>query len=335
MSDAEREAYRRELQDRFTPGARAFPMSLHGLNSLANERIEDAIARGQFRNIPRGKGKHVERDHTAANPYLDTTEYLMNRIMQKQEVTPEWIQKQQELKLETHRFRTQLRNDWKRHAARLISSQGGTLQTQIRRAQAYALAEAKQNESAKASFQTEEKTVPEIEPMTQIDHEGKISRVPPPASCSSDDSLQSQQPNSSLANTGISAEPLPNLPCLRDPQYFNIEKEYHDLKIKKLNEMIRSYNLLAPRVAQRPYLKLQRELDSCYAEVAPSLADEVYRRATERSHESSHLLPEGDASVLQQTLGLGKSVRVHDEDKSKGYGLKQFWRDLWGSGATT
>jgi hypothetical protein len=49
MTDKEREDMRKELKERFTPGARAMPNSIRGLAALANERIEDAIARGQFK----------------------------------------------------------------------------------------------------------------------------------------------------------------------------------------------------------------------------------------------------------------------------------------------
>jgi hypothetical protein len=49
MTDKEREDIRKELKERFTPGARAMPNSIQGLAALANERIEDAIARGQFK----------------------------------------------------------------------------------------------------------------------------------------------------------------------------------------------------------------------------------------------------------------------------------------------
>jgi len=49
LTDKEREELRKELKERFTPGARPMPTSFRGLASLANERIEDAIARGQFK----------------------------------------------------------------------------------------------------------------------------------------------------------------------------------------------------------------------------------------------------------------------------------------------
>ena len=58
MSEKEREAMRKELKERFNPGARAMPNSIRGLAALANERIEDAIARGQFK-VNGGFERHI------------------------------------------------------------------------------------------------------------------------------------------------------------------------------------------------------------------------------------------------------------------------------------
>ncbi|KAI5309193.1 hypothetical protein KEM55_003828, partial [Ascosphaera atra] len=63
LSSKEREEYLKELRERFTPVARPMPISPQGLTSLANERIDDAIAQGQFNNIKRGKGVGTQRDH--------------------------------------------------------------------------------------------------------------------------------------------------------------------------------------------------------------------------------------------------------------------------------
>jgi hypothetical protein len=53
MTEKERDDMRKELKERFGPTARAMPNSIRGLAALANERIEDAIARGQFKvNLP-------------------------------------------------------------------------------------------------------------------------------------------------------------------------------------------------------------------------------------------------------------------------------------------
>ncbi len=139
LTEAEREALRGEFRERFAPGARALANTISGLAGLANERIEEAMARGQFRHIRRGPG--VERDARVDNPFVDTTEYIMNNMIKRQDVVPPWIDKQQELARAARVFRTRLRSDWKRHAARVIASRGGSLQHQMARAAAFAAAE--------------------------------------------------------------------------------------------------------------------------------------------------------------------------------------------------
>lgn len=167
MSEEERARFRKELKARFEPGSRPMPTSLQGLTSLANERIEDAIARGQFKNIQRGKGVNIERDYTASSPFINTTEHFMNKIIQKQEIVPPWIEKQQELLKMVNTFRARMRNDWRRHAARTISSKGGSLEQQMRRAKAFALAEEKHNPLAATKSQT----------MSAIDPTGMLTTV--------------------------------------------------------------------------------------------------------------------------------------------------------------
>ena len=55
LSDEEREKMKAELRERFQPAARSVPVSISGLTALANSRIEDAISRGQFKDLPRVK----------------------------------------------------------------------------------------------------------------------------------------------------------------------------------------------------------------------------------------------------------------------------------------
>ncbi|KAL2868863.1 DnaJ family domain-containing protein [Aspergillus lucknowensis] len=297
VSEDEREAMRREMRDRFSPGARPMPATLQGLASLANERIEDAIARGQFDKIKRGKGIGTETDHNANSAFIDTTEYFMNKIIQKQEIVPPWIEKQQELAREVDRFRQRLRVEWRRHAARLIASQGGSLETQMRRAEAYAAAE------------------------VRLANREKIGKA----------FLESEPSNpSSTTETTRETETetkLPHLSTLRDPQYIGNERSYLELSIKTINNLTRSYNLQAPPVAQRPYLNLGRELAACYADVAPTLAGEIKRRATERVRAPSSIGTK--ATSVLDSLAPAHTARVYEEDQSKGYGFKEFWSDLF------
>lgn len=357
MAAEDRAKQLQELKDRFEPGARAIvPGDIQGLASLANKRIEDAIARGQFKNIPRGKGKNVERDYNASSPFIDTTEYFMNKIIQKQEIVPPWIEKQQELTAAASKFRSRLRVDWKRHAARVIASKGGSLLDQVRRAEAYAKAELVANPSKRKQ-----------EVLTTIDNDGQLSqislsgelKVVPPSEGSTDAApvvteqivaektalgTSSDAVNESTAippekntstetvsipiSTSTSTVPPAPFP-FRDPDWERVEAAYHNVAIADLNSKARSYNLQAPELAKRPYFNLQRELNNCFADVAPHLAQAILDRARAPPKKmegfGQHM---GQKSVFDNLVG-GGTVKVMDERTTKQYGFRQFWNDLW------
>lgn len=315
LTEHEREQMRKQLKERFT-GARPMPGTVQGLAALANERIEDAIARGQFQNIARGKGKNIERDYTASSPFLDTTEYFMNKIIQKQEIVPPWIEKQQELVKAAAVFRNRLRADWKRHAVRVIASSGGGLNEQVRRAQAHAAAEAALNPRT-----------PKSEAISGINAEGKLSPSPP------EPTPQPPEPTGTSATTTTTTSPShppsPPHPPFRDPAWESLEHAYHTLAIATLNTLARTYNLQAPALARKPYFSLARELAACFADVAPQLAPELVERA--RAPRKEGTLSERDGrkgGLLARLMGEGQgkvklSRRPH-------YGLRQFWREMWG-----
>jgi Domain of unknown function (DUF1992) len=377
MSEEEREKLRKELKERFTPGARPMPTTLQGLTSLANERIEDAIARGQFKNINRGKGVNTERDHNANSPFLDTTEYFMNKIIQKQEIVPPWIEKQQELVKMVSSFRSRLRSDWRRHAARMIASTGGSVEDQVRRAKGYALAEEvanprqdKTNNETKissdgslTSITIEDRiaagVVEEIQKELKeegIDVEVKVEETktdnpdsstssttattitPIPSATSEKSSSPTviatprtlDQPAPPTSPTSNLTLPMPH--PFRDPSWVRLESAYHTLAINELNSLTRSYNLMAPKIAQKPYYTLDRELKKCYADVAPTVADEI----TARHDAPKYLvgLAREREGILERVVGeerlwKGHQGRIRDEDSGRGYGWKEFWRDLW------
>lgn len=312
LSDEEREAMKREFKDRFQPAARALPNTLSGLTALANERIEDAIARGQFKNLPRGQ--KMERDPRAENPFIDTTEYLMNRIIQRQDIVPPWIEKQQELAKAARTFRAQLRIDWKRHVARMIASKGGPLSEQMKRAEDYAAAEELHN--------PRRTNVDQIPVSTNTTDDPVMAKV----------RQQVGQDAGAVATTpklGPESAPLLVRPY-RDPAWEQAEQAYMNLAVENLNKITRSYNLMAPDLAKKPYFSLQRELAACYADVAPLVAAEIRERATRprSSGLGSGLAPENQSGILER-LGGGDNVRIHVEADEKAYGLKEWWRDVW------
>lgn len=340
LSYEEREARRKEFRERFEPAARAVPATISGLAALANERIEDAIARGQFKNIPRGKG--IERDTRADNPFIDTTEYIMNKMIKRQDIVPPWIEKQQELIKAATTFRARLRNDWKRHAARMISSAGGTLKEKMQRAEEYARAEEVYNPRKRNVDQisvptnvTEDpvmvkmrmearKEVEEAETLAGIHNESHTTAEP------SDPSSQAPQPTEGTKPAGESVHVFTR--PFRDPDWEATERSYMELAIANLNNITRSYNLMAPELAKKPYFNLERELNNAFADVAPQLAREIRDRAN-RPAKNTLGGPERPKGLIERYVNEGKGhVRVY-ENRAPHYGFKEMWRDLFGSKA--
>lgn len=312
LSDQEREAMKKELRDRFAPAARALPNTISGLESLANERIEDAIARGQFKHIPRGKG--VERDSRADNPFIDTTEYIMNKMIKKQDMVPPWIEKQQELVKAATVFRARLRNDWKRHAARTIASRGGSLEQQIRTAEEYARAEEVHNPRRRNSDQVAvpANTTDEVVMVAMRQEALPVS----PSEVPSTSPAVTSEPEITLSNP------------FRDPAWEATERSYMELAISNMNTLTRAYNLMAPELAKKPYFSLERELKACFSDVAPLLANEIRDRARRPTRPAQGQLGPQSDSLLDRFVMEGKSSKVYDS-RAPHYGFKQFWKDLW------
>lgn len=120
---------------------RPMPNSLEGLQSLAEERIEEARRSGAFDNLD-GKGKALELIETRT-PMVDRTEFFLNQIIKKQGALPPFVDAQVNLDRAIASFRQSLRSEWVNFCCKLIGLGGGTLQEQINRARAYAIAEIK------------------------------------------------------------------------------------------------------------------------------------------------------------------------------------------------
>ena len=312
-SDKEKEDFKSELRERFSPGVRGMPNSITGLQALANERIENAIARGQFKDIPRGKG--IERDTRADNPFIDTTEYIMNKMIQRQEIVPPWIEKQQDIAKQVANFRMRMRKDWKRHVARMIASKGGSLLEQMAQAERYAASERVHNPKLR-----------------------KVDEIPVSASSTDDpvmvkmrQQIQEAEDAKEAAADAL-AEKLPDGPVpppFRDPDWEKAESSYMNLAINNLNTMTRAYNLMAPDLAKKPYFSLQRELASCYADVAPEVAEEIKTRATQPRQTARVRVAEKEAASIMSHFRGGDSTRSILESTDKPYGFREWWSDLF------
>lgn len=90
-----------------------------GFQSIANERIEAAMKTDYFRRNSL-RGKPLEKDLHASNPYLKGEERIMNRLIQRQGAAPPWVELNVQLENEQSDFRKRLADSWLRRATRII-----------------------------------------------------------------------------------------------------------------------------------------------------------------------------------------------------------------------
>lgn len=121
-----------------------------------------------------------------------------------------------------------------------------------------------------------------------------------------------------------SSEPLP--PPFRIQAWEKAEMSYLILAIANLNNITRSYNLMAPDLAKKPYFSLDRELKACYADVAPELAETIKERAARPAKQLVEIIGHKPGGIMER-FGAD-SVRIY-ETRKPFYGFKEFWKDLW------
>ncbi|KAF9480164.1 hypothetical protein BDN70DRAFT_805663 [Pholiota conissans] len=95
------------------------PTSIKGWNSLIEDKIENARKAGVFNSI-KGRGKPLERTTDEYNPFIAREEFLMNRIVQRNNAAPPWIEIQRELDTAVATFREILRQAWIRRTIRVL-----------------------------------------------------------------------------------------------------------------------------------------------------------------------------------------------------------------------
>lgn len=259
---------------------------------------------------------------------MDTTEYIMNKMIQRQEMVPPWIEKQQELVKAANVFRARLRNDWRRHAARTISSRGGSLQEHIALADRYAAAERLYNPKKRPVEQIAVPTnIVEDLAMVKITTDmqaitnsavAQATKITEGAIPSLDSSHQRAQGPPPSATTPPS--------LFRLPAWEAAEMSYLQLAISNLNCLTRSYNLMAPDLAKKPYFSLERELNLCYADVAPQLTRAIKERARRPARDLVEKIGHTPGGILERFAA--DKVVVYDSKKPL-YGFKEFWNDLW------
>lgn len=102
---------------------------LRAWQGLVEDRIQRAREAGRL-TPTKGLGKPIPRDENAGNPYIDSGELLMNRIVKRQGALPPWIELQNNLDATLNAFRATLLSTYTTHLVRNIIA-SNTLEIQI------------------------------------------------------------------------------------------------------------------------------------------------------------------------------------------------------------
>ncbi|KAG8741346.1 hypothetical protein FRC10_002963 [Ceratobasidium sp. 414] len=113
------------------------PVSMRGWNALIEERIQHAQATGAFDKLE-GRGKPFQHTADEMNPFVAREEFLMNRIVRKNDAAPPWVELQkgehfggllwycqaQALRIDAENATVQMRelllSGWVRRAVRML-----------------------------------------------------------------------------------------------------------------------------------------------------------------------------------------------------------------------
>ena len=203
----------------------------------------------------------------------------------------------------------------------MISSGGGTMEDQIRRANEYARAEETHNPRRRNVEQISVPTNTTGDPVMVKIRQQQMQATTPDVSATSD----GQEPATTKEPDISFTKPF------RDPAWEAAERSFLELSITNLNAITRSYNLMAPELAKKPYFSLERELNNCFADVAPLIAQTIRERAARPAGTNladSMAFKKPDGILERFTGGDAKGQRVYERREPQ-YGFKEFWRDLW------
>lgn len=119
---------RAEIRERWMGVAQLGPVPAHAslnmLSQLADRKIEESRARGEFDTNPL-RGQKTEQDPHTSNGLLDLTDYYVNNILKRQDLAPVWVESQGAVIREVAMFRAELDRAWERWAVSEAVARGG------------------------------------------------------------------------------------------------------------------------------------------------------------------------------------------------------------------
>ncbi|PWY98022.1 hypothetical protein BCV70DRAFT_202196 [Testicularia cyperi] len=244
-----------------------------GWASVVEERIKAAQDAGLFREN-KLRGQPIKRDIEERNPFLGREEYFMNRIVKRQGAAPPWVELNMELEEELRSWRDRMVDGWVRRASRMI-----TTSTTLREGMDPLPPAAADGPNA----------VPTDGSVTQADAAQDGAGMDPtidPTAKGAESKLVLEVP---AARTPGEQRLIDVATRYRDPEWEVREQSFHQHELKRLNDLIRKHNHLAPFTARKGLLTLDLELKSMYTRALPLLVNRISNMLEEQRNPSAKL----------------------------------------------
>lgn len=109
---------------------------------------------------------------------------------------------------------------------------------------------------------------------------------------------------------------LNQVKALRDPEWVERERSYHEVAVAELNSLVRKYNGLAPYVVRRPYyysreVEIERMYEACAEDVIRELQERL--RGPVLISQSIGLPVDSTRDAAETSPGAVKLVSMDDD----------------------
>lgn len=128
--------------------------------------------------------------------------------------------------------------------------------------------------------------------------------------------LTLSQPASLLPNISLA-----DITPLRDAEWENRERSFHDQALEEVNGLVRKYNGLAPYAVRRAYYSRAAVLDKIYREAAQDILQGLADRVKATGPHNGLL--SGNPEETERTVGSTASTPLPS------LGFREMVRDLW------
>ena len=221
-----------------------------GWDSVVEKRIKAAQDAGLFKEN-KLRGKPIERDMEEKNPFLAREEYFMNRIVKRQGAAPPWVELNMELETELGSWRQRFTDSWVRRASRMI-----TTSTTLASGLEPLPLPSQHGTNAVLGQGNADEASPKIDANAQGAEAKLVLEVP-------------------AARTAGEQALVDVATRYRDEEWEQRERAYHVHELKRLNDLIRKHNHLAPFTARKGLMILDVELAAMYTRALPRLVFEI------------------------------------------------------------